>query len=64
MVSVVFCEAVAIYGVIMSILLAEKVERQPKALYANDEIYRKAMFSAYSVFWTGMSVGLSNLFCG
>lgn len=48
----------------MSILLAEKVERQPKALYANDEIYRKAMFSAYSVFWTGMSVGLSNLFCG
>lgn len=64
LVSVVFCEAVAIYGVIMSILLSEKIERQPAGLYNNDELYRKAMFSAYSVFWTGMSVGLSNLFCG
>ena len=54
----------AIYGVIMSILLAEKVERPPADLYSNVDKYHKAMFSGYALFWTGLSVGLSNLFCG
>ena len=62
--SVVFCEAVAIYGVIMAILLSERMEAPPKDLLNNVELYHKAMYSGYAVFTTGLSVGLSNLFCG
>ena len=54
----------AIYGVIMSILLSEKMERPPANLYNDVALYQKAQFSGYALFWTGLSVGLSNLFCG
>ena len=60
----VFCEAVAIYGVIMSILLSERMEKPPETLYSNVEQYHRAMYSGFAVFFTGLSVGLSNLFCG
>lgn len=62
--SVVFCEAVAIYGVIMAILLSGKMEKEPDNLVNNEDAYNRATFSAYALFFTGLSVGLSNLFCG
>jgi V-type H+-transporting ATPase proteolipid subunit len=62
LVSVIFCEAVAIYGVIMGIIMVGKFT-------ANNDFtapgsYNNALFSAYNLFSVGLSVGLSNLFCG
>merc|ERR1711874_586141 len=64
LVSVVFCEAVAIYGVIMGIILSEKIETSPQNLYSSEAIYNQALFSGFSLFWTGVAVGISNLVCG
>jgi V-type H+-transporting ATPase proteolipid subunit len=55
LVSVIFCEAVAIYGVIMGIIMATKDE-------PSDPIEYK--WQGYSYFAIGVYVGLSNLFCG
>merc|ERR1719473_2062550 len=66
LVSIIFCEAVAIYGVIMAIIMANKIEgstefvvpAQPKGWQAT------VIASGYCLFAVGLSVGLSNLFCG
>jgi len=58
LVSVIFCEAVAIYGIIIGILMIEKFS--PKG----DIPEQKSLFSAYNLFSVGLTVGFSNLFCG
>jgi len=57
---------VAIYGVIMAIIMQEKMSNYSGNLYdpANETQYNKALFAGYAVFWTGLSVGVSNLVCG
>ena len=62
LVSIIFCEAVAIYGVIMGIIMSGKV---------GDKTYEEIMLSYEHALWTGFGllclgvyVGLSNLFCG
>ena len=62
LVSIIFCEAVAIYGVIMGIIMSGKV---------GDKTYQEIMGSYDHALWTGFGllclgvyVGLSNLFCG
>ena len=62
MISVIFCEAVAIYGVIFAIILSGKLG--PNATFDTTEIYQKAEFSGYTVLGAGLTVGFSNLFCG
>lgn len=57
--SVIFCEAVAIYGVIMAIILQGKINESKCG-----DNYAECAFSGYALFWTGISVGFSNLFCG
>lgn len=66
LVSVVFCEAVAIYGVIMAIIMAEKIVLYGKGMdiYDDKEAYALALRSSLAIFWTGIGVGLSNLICG
>jgi V-type H+-transporting ATPase proteolipid subunit len=61
LVSVIFCEAVAIYGVIMGIIMVGKLTGQD---YATEAAYNKGLFGAYNLFFVGLLVGLSNLFCG
>jgi V-type H+-transporting ATPase proteolipid subunit len=61
LVSVIFCEAVAIYGVIMGIIMVGKLTNQE---FNDESAYNKALFAAYNLFFVGLSVGLSNLFCG
>lgn len=58
--SVIFCEAVAIYGVIMAIILQGKIGDQ----CSECQVWSACAFAGYALFWTGISVGFSNLFCG
>lgn len=58
--SVIFCEAVAIYGVIVAIILQTKLEAVPKAsIYAPE-----SMRAGYAIFASGIIVGFANLVCG
>merc|ERR1712176_1229502 len=50
LVSIIFCEAVAIYGVIIAIIMANKIESSDSFEVPTHPV--------------GLSVGLSNLFCG
>lgn len=58
--SVIFCEAVAIYGVIVAIILQTKLESVPASqLYAPESLR-----AGYAIFASGIIVGFANLFCG
>jgi len=69
LVSVIFCEAVAIYGVIMSIILINRIG-DPDELgvckYGSeiDTNCLKLLYSGYCLFFAGITVGMSNLACG
>jgi len=63
LISVIFCEAVAIYGVIVSIILQAKIET-PKSSLAPPIDFNAAAFAGYSIFWAGICTGIGNLACG
>jgi len=62
LISVIFCEAVAIYGLIIAIVLAGMLDK----FDINGEPDKVALnyFSGYAMFGAGLTVGLVNLFCG
>jgi len=64
LISVIFCEAVAIYGVIVSIILQTKIEKSDEVV--TDLVHLKAVqqYAGYSVFWAGVCCGIGNLACG
>ncbi len=66
LISVIFCEAVAIYGVIIAIILQTRANiiREDGNIYKDPAAYDAALFKVYAMFGAGLSVGLSNLFCG
>lgn len=60
LISIIFCEVVAIYGLIMAIVFSAKLTSVPsKSLYTKENLY-----TGYSLFWAGLTVGISNLICG
>lgn len=60
LISIIFCEVVAIYGVIMSIVFSAKLK-----LVEGDAIYSGAnYYTGYALFWSGLTVGMCNLICG
>lgn len=60
LISIIFCEVVAIYGVIMAIVFSAKLAPVPE-----DQIYTKSNFyTGYALFWGGITVGFCNLICG
>lgn len=63
LISIIFCEAVAIYGVIVAIILQNKLQA-PGGLFDTSAVWQQAQFSAYCVFGIGFVVGMSNLCCG
>jgi len=67
LISIIFCEAVAIYGIIMSIVLSQKVDFFDQHALLENGNY-KAIHNNYSsglmLFGSGLTVGFSNLFCG
>jgi V-type H+-transporting ATPase 21kDa proteolipid subunit len=60
LISIIFCEVVAIYGVIMAIVFSAKLtDVQGDALYSAANAY-----TGYALFWAGLTVGMCNLVCG
>jgi len=66
LISVIFCEATAIYGVIMAIILANKVNKPENEGFQLDENWDFAgfYFAGYGMFSAGLSVGLTNIASG
>ncbi|KAG1817745.1 hypothetical protein EV424DRAFT_1472815 [Suillus variegatus] len=60
LISIIFCEVVAIYGVIMGIVYSSKLQPVPEALLYTKDNY----FTGYALFFGGLTVGLCNLLCG
>ncbi|KIN00475.1 hypothetical protein OIDMADRAFT_29577 [Oidiodendron maius Zn] len=64
LISIIFCEVVAIYGVIMSIVFYAKVgiiSVDPTVAAAN---YAANYYTGYALFWGGLTVGFCNMICG
>ncbi len=57
--SVIFCEAVAIYGIIIAIIMQGKFQS-----VVGDNFTDNDYFSGYSIFWAGNTVGWTNIACG
>ena len=65
LISVIFCEAVAIYGLITAIVLSGMLDQFNFAEAAlKEEIRIQNWLAGYLMFGAGMAVGLVNLFCG
>jgi len=60
LISIIFCEVVAIYGVIMGIVYSAKLTSVPEQLLYTNENY----FTGFALFWGGLTVGACNLLCG
>jgi len=60
LISIIFCEVVAIYGVIMSIVFSSMLN-----VMEGDNIYSGSnYYTGYALFWSGLTVGMCNLVCG
>lgn len=65
LISVIFCEAVAIYGLITAIVLSGMIDKFDDDVIAeNLSVKNQNWFSGYLMFGAGVAVGLVNLFCG
>lgn len=60
LISIIFCEVVAIYGLIMSIVFTSKITALEGAALHSPA----TAFTSYAIFWGGITVGMCNLLCG
>ena len=60
MITIVFCEAVAIYGIITAIVLSQFLDKSN----LNPQKLSENLFSGYAIFWAGVIVGVVNIACG
>ncbi|ORX95997.1 hypothetical protein K493DRAFT_329680 [Basidiobolus meristosporus CBS 931.73] len=58
LISIIFCEVVAIYGVIMAIVFSAKLGT------VSGEYTPSHYYTGFSLFWAGLTVGFCNFFCG
>jgi len=65
LISIIFCEAVAIYGLITAIVLSSAFQEFSLAkAHADPYLWAKNQMGSHIVFGAGLAVGLVNLFCG
>ena len=64
LVSVIFCEAVAIYGLILAIIMQGRLQKGTWDVFENLATFQQAEFAGYVMFAAGCVVGFSNLCCG
>lgn len=63
LISIIFCEVVAIYGVIMAIVFSAKISGRLQD--GQNGLWSPAnYFTGYALFWAGLTVGLCNVVCG
>ncbi|KAJ6258965.1 hypothetical protein Dda_5860 [Drechslerella dactyloides] len=60
LISIIFCEVVAIYGVIICIVFSSKIQSIP----TEDLYHPENFYTGYALFWGGLTVGACNLICG
>lgn len=60
LISIIFCEVVAIYGVIMAIIFSSKLNAATGMALSSPDAY----FTGFAIFWSGITVGMCNLVCG
>ncbi|KAF8199922.1 ATP synthase subunit C-domain-containing protein [Mycena galopus ATCC 62051] len=60
LISIIFCEVVAIYGVIIGIIFSAKLVPVADELMYTPDNY----FTGFALFWGGLTVGACNLLCG
>lgn len=67
LVSVIFCEAAAIYGVVLAVVMQQKVSQLPDVDWTKVPLtkeYGMAVFAGWALFTAGITVGGSNFVCG
>ena len=58
--SVIFCEIVAVYGLIMGIIFLGKID----ALESEEILLSRVYYAGFAIFRAGATVGMCNLICG
>ncbi|KAF9381164.1 H(+)-transporting V0 sector ATPase subunit c'' [Podila verticillata] len=60
LISIIFCEVVAIYGLIMAIVFTAKLRDYQTSEITSPQMYYKG----FALFWAGLTTGMCNLICG